>query len=95
MKDKGFEVLALTLLPKAWVGGTIRECTMYEYCTSELDITRDADSLSVFSTVRGPRRARRGDCQEPWTGRDGKTRSTPVPETSGRPSLWRTAGPAR
>ena len=28
---------------------------------------------SVFSAVRGPRRARRGDCQEPGTGRDGKT----------------------
>ena len=51
--------------------------------------------LAVFSRVRGPRRARRGDCQEPWTGRDGKMRSTPVLETSGRPSLWRTAGPTR
>jgi len=27
----------------------------------------------VFAAVRGPRRARRGDCQEPGTGRDGKT----------------------
>jgi len=45
--------------------------------------------------VRGPRRARRGDCQEPWTGRDARMRSTPVLETSGRPSLWRTAGPTR
>jgi len=50
---------------------------------------------AVFSTVRGPRRARRGDCQEPWIGLDGKMRSTPVLETSGRPSLWGTAGPAR
>ena len=57
----------------------------------------DGETLlwSVFATVRGPRRARQGDCQEPWTGRDGRMRSTPVLETSGRPPLWRTAGPAR
>jgi len=54
-----------------------------------------AELRAVFSTVRGPLRARRGDCQEPWTGRDGKMRSTPVLETSGPPSLWRMAGPAR
>ena len=30
-------------------------------------------SRTVFAVVRGPRRARRGDCQEPGTRRDGKT----------------------
>ena len=41
----------------------------------------------MFSTVRGPRRAQRGDCQESWTGRDGKRRSFLVRETSGRRAL--------
>ena len=45
-----------------------------------------ASGLSILNGP-GPRRARRGDCQEPWTRRDGKMRSTPVLETSGRPSL--------
>jgi len=60
------------------------------------DINLDqTDTKSVFSTAQGPYRARRGDCQEPRTGRDGKMPSTPVLETSGRRSWWRTAGPAR
>jgi len=35
--------------------------------------TIDPPTSAVFAAVRGPRRARRGDCQEPGTGRDGKT----------------------
>jgi len=38
------------------------------HCISHFGIAE-----AVFSAVRGPRRARRGDCQEPGTGRDGKT----------------------
>ena len=33
---------------------------------------------TVFAAVRGLRRARREDCQEPGTGRDGKTQSVLV-----------------
>ena len=48
---------------------------------------------AVFSTVRGPGGAPRGDCQEPRTGRDGKLKSVPSALRAGRPSLGRTAGP--
>ena len=39
---------------------------------SELGVMVEvSNSYSVFSTVRGPGGAPRGDCQEPRTGRDG------------------------
>ena len=41
------------------------------YCTHCTRLISEV-LLAVFATVRGPRRAWRGDCQEPWTGRDGK-----------------------
>ena len=47
----------------------------------------------VFAVVRGPRRARRGDCQEPGTGRDDKMPSVLVLEFPERPSLGRTTSP--
>jgi len=50
--------------------------------------------VSVLN-CRGPGGAREGDYLEPRTGQDGKTRSTPILKTSGRPSLWQMApGPA-
>ena len=36
--------------------------------------------LSVFPTVQGPDGARRTDCQEPWTGRDDRICTVPVPK---------------
>jgi len=35
-------------------------------------------SPPVFPTVQGPDRARRTDCQDPWTGRDGVKCPVPV-----------------
>jgi len=83
-----------------WAGRQLRNGIRYVPVTSKpmkslSSVQGVSDIKPVFSKVRGPRRARRGDCQEPWTRLDGKMRSTPVLETSGRPSLWRTADPAR
>ena len=40
---------------------------------SEGNYRNEITQWPVFAVVRGPRRARRGDCQEPGTRRDGKT----------------------
>ena len=80
--------------PEPWegVGGWVDSS---EDVSHRLLINQARFRISVFQTVRVPGGAPRGGCQEPWTGRDGEMRSAIVLETSGRPSLWRTAGPAR
>jgi len=50
----------------------------------EIDILwrggRDGGAVAVFSTVQGPGRALRGDCQEP--GRDGTVQGSPSSSVS-------------
>ena len=60
------------------------------HCASFFGIV---EVVAVFSVVRGPRRARRGDCQDPGTRRDDKMPSVLVLGFPGRPSLGRTTSP--
>ena len=57
------------------------------------DVEKFIRCRAVFSAVRGPRRARRRDCQDPGTRRDDKMPSVLVLEFPGRPSLGRTTSP--
>jgi len=66
--------------PFSWAAGR-GHIRVVEMLLEQEEVTPDTpDKLgqrpllwAVFSAVRGPRRARRGDCQEPGIGRDGKT----------------------